>query len=351
MSRSCENGHVWWRVLVLGLVGCGRIGFDPIGATSTRMLRLDLVDPHETLADFPLPVVLDDARAPRELLDATASNLRFVDPATGTVLASELEQVGEPGGLPLVAWVRVPQIVGLTTEIELEVGDDVPPPATGSVWSSSYEAVYHMTNGAADATTNHHDGAAYGGTPAAMPGQLASAQTFSSGACYTIADAASLDLPELTVSGWVWVSTAPAAFASIVGRSVTSSNYDDFWLGLHGARQRVEVAVAPTDDIGFDASAIAAGAWFHLALTADADQLTPYVDGVAGNAKPTGAVVEHDPTPIVIAGDEESSPEPNANYLDGAADEIRIEHGVRDADWLAYDDAAQRDMVIDYGAP
>lgn len=351
MSRPCDNRHVWWRVLLLCVVGCGRIGFDPLGARSTRTLRLDLVDPHETLADFPLPVVLDDTRAPRDLLDATASNLRFVDPATGAVLASELEQVGEPGGLPLVAWVRVPQIVGLATEIELEIGDDVPPPVAESVWSSSYEAVYHMTNGAADATANHHDGAAYGGTPVASAGQLASAQTFASGACYTIADAASLDLPELTVSGWVRVSTAPAAFASIVGRSVTASNYDDFWLGLHGIKQRVEVAVAPTDDIGFDAGTIATSAWFHLALTADASQLTPYVDGVAGAAKPTGADVEHDPTSIVIGGDEESSSEPNANYLDGAADEIRIEHGVRDAAWLAYDDAAQRDMVIDYGAP
>ena len=99
---------------------------------------------------------------------------------------------------------------------------------------------------------------------------------------------------------------------------------------------------------GFDASAVATGSWIHVALTADGNKLTPYVDGVAGTAKPTGGAVEHDPMPIVIAADEESSDVPNANYLDGAADEIRIEHGVRDADWLAYDDAAQRDMVIDY---
>jgi biopolymer transport protein ExbB len=345
---------VWWRVLglVVGTIGCGRIGFDPLGAQTgsaqTLILRLDLVDPHETLTDFPLPVVLDDQRAPRDLLDPTASNLRFLDPSSGAVLPDEIEQVGTPGGAPLIAWVRVPQIVGLATEIELAIGDGVPPPSTDSVWSASYEAVYHMTNGATDATANHHDGAAYGGTPLPMAGRIASAQAFSSGACYTIADAASLDLPELTVSGWIWVSTAPAAYASIIGRSVSDSNYDDFWLGLHGAKQRVEVAVAPTDDIGFDASAVATGSWIHVALTADGNKLTPYVDGVAGTAKPTGAAVEHDPMPIVIAADEESSDVPNANYLDGAADEIRIEHGVRDASWLGYDDAAQRDMVIDY---
>jgi hypothetical protein len=217
-----------------------------------------------------------------------------------------------------------------------------------SVWSSAYEAVYHLSDGAVDATANHHDGTVYAGAPSPTTGAIASALAFAGNASVLVADAPSLDLPQLTVSGWVQVTAAPTGYASIIGRSVMLSNYDDFMLALHHQLQRVEVATGPTTDIGFDSQTVALDGWAHVALTADANELTPFLDGSAGSPKPTGGDVAHDPTPIVIGADEESADEPNANFLDGAADEIRIEHGVRTPAWLRYDDLAQRDQVIDY---
>ena len=131
---------------------------------------------------------------------------------------------------------------------------------------------------------------------------------------------------------------------------MTVSNFDDFWLGTHNGKQRVEVTWIPTTDIGLDTGTVLAATWTHLAMTANSSELTPYIDGaVGGQMRQTGADIQHDATPIVIGADEESSTSPNANFLDGAADEIRIEHGVRSAQWIRYDDQAQRDLVISYG--
>ena len=38
-------------------------------------------------------------------------------------------------------------------------------------------------------------------------------------------------------------------------------------------------------------------------------------------------------------------------YLDGALDEIRLEHVARSQAWIACSFAAMQDRVIDYGAP
>jgi hypothetical protein len=251
-------------------------------------------------------------------------------------------------------WSRgyVPEIVGTSTTLTVELGGTLPAPSTDSVWSSSYEAVYHLSNGAIDATVNHHDGAAFSASNPIVTdsGRIASCQSFANGAnAYVIPDSAALDLPQLTVSGWIQ-SNVTNSFRTLVGRSVMASNFDDFWLGTHNGKQRVEVTWIPTTDVGFDTGTVSAATWTHLAMTASSSELTPYVDGVVGaQMKPTGANVQHDPTPILIGADEESSTIPNANFLDGAVDEIRIEHGVRSAPWIHYDDQAQRDLVITYG--
>ena len=154
-----------WALAVLLAAGCGRCGFSAttdavatdVAPASRSTLSIDRIDPGGTLLDFPLLVTLDDTRAARDLLDATASNLRFVD-ASGTVLAHEIDQVGTAGptGAPLLAWVRVPMIVGTTTTIAVEIGGALPAPSSLPVWVSTYEAVYHMTD-STDATPHHDD--------------------------------------------------------------------------------------------------------------------------------------------------------------------------------------------------
>src|SRR5436305_209315 len=150
-----------WRWVVLGTIAaCGRTGFaslpctdatffdSPSDVTATASARstlsLDKRDPMTAMIDFPLLVTLDDSRAARDLLDASVSNIRFLD-SSGTVLPHEIEQAGTPGitGAPLLAWVRVPSITGLGTTLTVEIGGGLPDPSQTSVWSSDYEAVYH----------------------------------------------------------------------------------------------------------------------------------------------------------------------------------------------------------------
>ena len=335
--------------LVVCAAGCGRIGFDAVpsdSATASSTLRLDRTDPGETLVDFPLPVVLDETRVATDLLDPSASNLRFFD-ASGTVLASEIEQVGPP----VVAWVRVPQIIGTTTTLTAEVGSGLPPPSTQSVWSASYAAVYHLSDGAIDSTSNHLDGVAVGsGAITTTAGPIASSQSFDGmSQAYVIPEGSTLELPGLTASAWIYTNQ-DNGYQTLVAHPVMMSNYDDFWLGAEAAQQYVEINTASGTNVATTAGSVALGQWIHLAMTADQTKLTPYLNGaVSGATQPTGLAVKNDATPVLIGCDEESSAQPNANYLDGAVDEIRIEKVVRSANWIRYDDAAQRDLVITYG--
>ena len=328
------------------LAACGRIGFDPVpsGAASST-LSLDRLDPGETLVDFPLPVTLDATHVASDLLDGSASNVRFFD-ASGTVLADEIEQIGPP----LVAWVRVPQIVGTTTILTAEVGDELPPPSTESVWSASYAAVYHLTNAAIDSTTNHRDGTAIGnGAIAMVAGAIASAGSFDGvSQAYIISGA--VDLPALTVSAWIQTTDSAVGFQTLMTRPVPSSNFDDFFLGTEAGRQYVETCVGSGNNVATAATEVASGQWMHLAVTADTATLVPYLNGaVSAPGVATGMALDNDTTPMLIGCDEGLSNQPNENFLHGAVDEVRVEQVVRSANWLHYDDAAQRDMVITYG--
>jgi biopolymer transport protein ExbB len=337
--------RVW---LVACVVGCGRIGFDPVASdTASSTLSLDRLDPGETLVDFPLPVTLDATRVASDLLDGSASNLRFFD-ASGNVLADEIEQIGPP----LVAWVRVPQIVGTTTILTAEVGDGLPPPSTESVWSASYVAVYHLTNAAIDSTTNHRDGTAIGtGTIATVAGAIASAGSFDGvSQAYVISGGAGVQLPALTVSAWIQTTDSANGFQTLMTRPVLSSNFDDFFLGTEAGKQYVETCVGSGNNVATAAAGVASGQWMHLAVTADTTLLVPYLNGaVSAAGVATGMTVDTDTTPMLIGCDEGVTNQPNENFLHGAADEIRVEQVARDADWIKYDDAAQRDMVITYG--
>jgi len=334
--------------IVIAIAACGRIGFDVEGARTT--LRLDRVDPGEPIDNFPLLVVLDDTRAARDLLDPDAANLRFLD-ARGAVLAHEIEQVGLSGGPPLIAWVRVPAIAGTTTTLTAVIGP-LSAPSAQSVWSESFEAVYHLAQDATDATINHHDGAALGAGIATTDGQIGPCQVFSGAQAYIINDTATLDVPQLTLSGWINPRVLEATgFRTLIVRAVPDSTGDDFYLGTQNEAEHSVVWLNPGGPIVLNvaAAAIPLGRWTHLAFVADGVQLTSYLDGA-----PTGKIsapgpIQHDAMPVVIGADQNMSPVPNGNFLDGLADEIRIEHGVRSAAWLRYDDLAQRDQVISYG--
>src|SRR5262245_50987937 len=179
-------------------------------------------DPGETLTHFPLMVLLDDTRAARDLMRPDASDLRFYD-ADHALLAHEIEQVGAPGGLPLVAWVRVPVIEGTATRITIEYGQaSPPPPSSEPVWPSPFVGVWHLAD-LRDSTPLENDGAWMGGAMSSAGGMAGPAVSFAAGDrdAIVVADDASLGFARtITVTGWINPRSLEAAlgYSAIVSR-------------------------------------------------------------------------------------------------------------------------------------
>jgi hypothetical protein len=335
---------------------CGRLGFGSAsstdGAASTRS-RLSLAAPAAPLVDFPLMVALDDSRAARDLMQPDASDLRFYD-AGGAMLAYEIEQLGAPGGAPLVAWVRVPLIDGPIT-LDIDYGHAAPPKPTDSVWSPAYAAVYHLAD-LTDATTNHHDGTWSGGAQNAAAGMIGPTRAFvgAQSDAIAVADAPSLSFTQITASGWLNAQTlvAGSGYAAIVSRENGASVNDDFWIGADNAMQRCDSVVTTTNgaQLGGPADAVTLGTWTHLAMTYDGSSTEVlYKDGVAIKTTAVTGAMLHGAHAILLGADRNNGGQPDADFVDGMLDEVRIESVARSADWVAYDVASQRDQVITYG--
>jgi hypothetical protein len=330
------------------LTGCGRLGFS--GSIASSTLALDRHDPRETLADFPLLVVLDDTRADRSLLAADASDLRFLDDS-GNVLAHEIEQVGAAGGDPLIAWVRVPTIAGTTTRIVARYGESPPAASSQSVWSASYAVVFHFTPDLRDATTNQHDGVALGAQPA--PGMIAGGYAFAAAMqdAVRIVPAADLAFDTFTLSGWMNEATLPPfnLFHALATLEVGTGGGNVFWLGDFTGMYNANVSTTAMPQLALTARPASTGNWAHLALVADATTASLFVDGVQYDQIATGAPLVQDADPIYLGADSNGGTRADSDWLDGTIDELRLEHGVRSAAWLATDDLAMRDRLITYG--
>ena len=338
------------RVLVVAvLASCGRLDFDPPPPAA-----LILADPGEALVDFPLLVVLDDNRVDRARLLGDASNLAFVAD-DGRPLAREIEASGAPGGPPLVAWVRVPLIVGATTTISVRY-DGSPAPAS-DVWDESYAAVWHMGGPGplVDSTANHRDGVAAG--THAVDGVIGPARAFDVAQqdCIVVPGLAGVPLPALTAMGWLRFHAPPAdGYEVVVTRELGDGGHDDFFVGVHGASPFADVTVAPGADASAGGPDIGVNDWHHLAMTFDGARLAFALDGTIRSSEPAPGPLTTSPGPVYLGCDRDNNSgttppgEADNIYLDGELDEVRVETVARSPAWLAYDVAAMQDRVIRY---
>ncbi|HEY1553179.1 MAG TPA: LamG domain-containing protein [Kofleriaceae bacterium] len=346
-----------WLVACALLASCGRSNFDghdadaaadgagdAVGPSARALLSLDRLDPGVELDDFPLLVTLDDTRAARDLLDATASNIRFFD-SSGNLLAHELDQIGAPNGPPLLAWVRMPAIVGLTTTLTVEVGGGLPPPSTQSVWSSDYVAVYHLNDGH-DSTKNDHT-ALPQGAPAFEPYPncaIGGCQSLNGTAdFFSIADMATLALPKPTISGWIYQRSSSTIGMALVSRQA-GGLAQDFFLGTTNNAADAQATVTGGLSNEVKGAAVTIGDWYHFTMKLDGTSLWLYVNGSPAGSGADAGSLEHDATPIVLGAASGQSA-----YLDGMIDEIRLESVPRFDDWVHYEHAAMQDKAIDYG--
>jgi hypothetical protein len=342
--------------LVILAMGC-RLGFDAspdasVLATPPRSTLYIGAQLSTTLADFTLPVILDDTRADRTAMAADGSDLRFYD-QDGNLLAHEIARLGTPGGAPLIAWVRVPSLSS-SAAIHVDYGHaTTPPPSTTSPWSPSVAAAYHFeepTGSPRDATARH-DTVATGTTSVA--GLCGAGRRFvaASQDVLVISDAPSLALPTFTISGWFYENTLPSlgGYQALVTREYAMTGLNDFWLGDRGGLYYSALYTTTDGSFNFTATPATARTWVHLALTVDGTITRLYVNGIERAASAVTGPVIHSSRPIMIGADSTIGAGADADFLDGLVDEVQIESVARDPAWIQTAYLAMRDQLIEYG--
>ena len=135
------------------------------------------------LIDFPMLIDITDASLRNVANGGSMENMNGFDfrftVNCNTVLDHQLEKYDESTGR-IIAWVRIPTLSATSaTVIEMEYGDAfiVTDQSTSAVWSSDYEAVWHLNNEFSDATGNIVDGINNGSTDSS--GKIANGRHFS----------------------------------------------------------------------------------------------------------------------------------------------------------------------------
>jgi hypothetical protein len=334
--------------IVVALAACGRIDFKELGPTANGgvlvTLQLDRVTPTMDLADYVLPVVLDDSRIDRTRLSANASDLEFFD-STGADLGLEIEQIGAAGGAPLIAWVKVPTISGLTTTIDMRYATPRDVPAQ-TPWDSTYDVVYHFANGDGHDSTGAHDATNMGAV--AAPGVLGNGAAFTGSQYLAVSPSAAIAKGSFTVEGWVNMTTLPSGFYALLAREFGTGTDDDVYLGVQGAMGVVTCEQAGVE-IDAGGGALTAGNWVYLAGTAHAMKVTLFIEGTMIANTPTGSTLQHSTSPLFIGADSNGGgTTPQNDFMMGTIDELRISSTIRPNYWLKYSAAAFRDQVISY---
>jgi hypothetical protein len=252
--------------------------------------------------------------------------------------------------------VRVPQISGTSTTIDVDYGHGAPvAPSPDSVWVADYALVMHFAS-LADATRNHHDATWAGGTMSAADGKIGPTFDFDgTNDAMVIADAADLDFgTHITVSGWINSRSlaSGSGFFAIVSRQNGASIHDDFWLGVDAmVDQACTIVSTPQGfQLGPTTEPVILDTWTHLVMTYDGAIERLYADGLEVGTFVVSGAIFHDAKPILIGADHNAGgAPPSADFVNGLLDEVRLEHTTRTPAWIAYDELSQRDDLIAYG--
>ncbi len=288
-----------------------------------------------TLTDFPAAIAISDDA---DLRDGVIDGQDFLFTAADgeTELSHELECYDRTRG-SMLAWVRVPAIVG-NTDIYLYYAG--PSRASDTkTWRSEYGAVWHFAepdDQFYDATSNENTLIAT--TPAAEPtrGTKHCASLSFDGATQWLEakDADSLNAGDgsFTYSVWVDVDTPSGEFDMPLykgGGGPTNRGYD-FELGT-GAWW-AGVSDGTNDEYAmFDTTADLLGRWIQLTSVIDraSNELRVYANGVERGSMtlPTGS--------LGSPGRVFSVSRPQGQmWFRGGLDEIRLYHGVLDDTWI-----------------
>jgi biopolymer transport protein ExbB len=273
--------------------------------------------------------------------DAAAQNgadLRFIAGDDKTPLAYHIESFDPLLGVALV-WVDLKDVpVGATRTIYLYYGNKKASPAVDSqgTFDPDYTLVYHFDAGAG---APPKDKTAFGNNAQTAPGAVDDASVIGRGARFTgsgpvlIPASPSLALAAggaFTFSAWV-KPDAPQPRAALLVRGAGASGL------VVGLDQGAAFVEAGGKRIAA-ATPVEKGAWAHIAVTADGQTVTLYVNGKAVGSQPGPLPAMGGP--IALGADLPGGASGLAAFT-GGYDEARISKVARPAALIALDAASQ----------
>jgi hypothetical protein len=169
----------------------------------------------------------------------------------------------------------------------------------------------------ADGSGNGHTATLVGG-PSWVAGQFGAALSFNGSSSYATTGLTT-NLPNWTISGWVWSPAAPANGAPS-GPIHREANYQIVW--NHTAAAFRGVAAVRVGGAWYAASfgALAANTWYYLAATYDGETLNAYTNGVLATSNPApSGPPDADPNALTIGRHAAAN-----QFFQGIVDNVRI---------------------------
>ena len=204
------------------------------------------------VANFPLAIRLDAATFSFMQAKVDGSDLRFAD-ANNNELPYQIEEWNDAAGQALV-WVKVPLVKGNSTENTLTMywGNFEAAARTSATavfeTANNFAAVYHFgsANTFNDATANNNNGANFGSS--ATTGVLGSCRSFNGQSNVRVADNATLEPANLTISCWFKRSGEQTNWSKIVDKGNPDFPFPSYTLEMRDATDKAGYQTAHTDN-------------------------------------------------------------------------------------------------------
>ncbi len=286
------------------------------------------------LTNFPVLVSLaSDANLAGTALPG-GTDIVFTASDGMTLLNYEIESFNKSTG-QLIAWVQIPVLsAGADTTIYMYYGNASPPapPASGPTWDSNYQFVFHMKESSGttlgDSTSNANNATKKGTSdPAFNPtGQIGGAQTFVSTPNSTNNDYATFHSATAATNTWTfefWSNQTVTNNEDIVMETATDGNQSVYFYWYPSNAISLREGYSPSN-----LEVVPLNGWHHVVLVKNG-AVTPYVDGVAGNA----ATVNNNTdsfTGLGFSGGASSV----LDSIAGTLDEVRLSNSNRSAGWI-----------------
>jgi hypothetical protein len=329
-------------------------------AAATSTFSTDVLDPQplgyrakvafagynrpETLVNFPVLIQLGTnipGFSYRQFASRTGGDLRFTDFTGARVIPHEIDEWNTNGTSSV--WVRVPKLAGTNDCVWAFWGNPAAtnPPASstnGSVWSQSFELVWHLKESAfpfADSAAKHPGTA--GTLPASTPsGWIGRGVVFNGTSSYVNAGAINLG-NEFTLSGWVKLDAAASSIRTLWGSKTGGSATAGFALYANSWGSTDQKLLLETGNgsaaayAATDTGIVTAGQWRHVAVAINraAGTAQLFVDGTDRTSSSSTLTDFANQNTVYLGRFADAG-----YYFKGSLDEVRLETNARSSNWI-----------------